>query len=86
MTRARLLIALLAVALAGGGWYGWQVQRRGALVRRHLPATPDLGSSPAILRESLAAAESHARAWREPAQRAYTITLCTSVAVRPGFS
>lgn len=65
MTRARLLTALLAVAVLGAaGWYGWHLQTRRALVLQHLPATPDLGSQPAVLGESLAEAEARARSWR----------------------
>ena len=39
-------------------------QTRRALVLQHLPATPDLGSQPAVLGESLAEAETRARSWR----------------------
>jgi tetratricopeptide (TPR) repeat protein len=65
MTRVRLVLVLLAVAILGGaGWWTIHITQRRSLVLAHLPAKPAAGSLPADLGERLGEAETQARSWR----------------------
>ena len=64
MRRPTIFLVLTCAALLGGGWYGWQLHARRAVVLRHLPVSPRLDTRSAALGDSLAAAEARARSWR----------------------
>ena len=62
--RRPVIILVLVFAAALGGWQGWRLQARRALVLQHLPAEPALGALPAELGARLADAAAQTRSWR----------------------
>lgn len=66
MTRARLLLMLLAVALlVAGGWWKVLSKQHQRLVAQYLPVTPSLQGWPDELGQRLTAAEAKSRNWRQ---------------------
>ena len=63
----RAWVALLLVVLLGVGWSGWWAARQHAIVARHLPARPELGTWPSELVDKIAAGEGKARGYFRPA-------------------